>query len=244
MKKNYKTLSALLAGICLFLSLAVNGQNLLGNGDFETGMLDPWFGDNGSVVNIVTDAAQGTYAAVGNAAQNVNLVEGEEYELRCKGKIISFTGDEKVWIGVRGPDASVQNQRIFESTWEDLLIEFTAPVTGTHKVWIWGQGGSSYASDDWSLIVKGTILSVNDQESVEKIKIRNSADGVLINIANVVSESNIKVHDLAGRQLYNLTTSQGTALIEKNQFPSTGLYIITVKSDNMHRMEKVFIVEN
>ncbi len=238
MKKIYNLVTVLFTLGCLMFASSMMGQNLLGNPGFETGELAPWFGDNNNIVNIVTDAAVGEYAAEGNAAQNVDLEEGVEYELRCKAKIISVGADEKVWIGVRGPTALVKNSQIFEMDWEDMSIDFAAPETGTHKIWIWGQGTSSYASDGWTLVVKGTS-SVNDQEAKDKIKIINGAGGVSINTTNVLSDVKIMVHDFAGRQVYQATTSQSNTLIERAVFPTSGMYVVSVMTDKIHRVEKV-----
>ena len=219
------------------------GQNLLGNPGFESGELAPWFGDNDNIVNITTNAADGSYAAVGNAAQNVDLVEGEKYQLRCKAKIVSAGSEERVWIGVRGPTALVQNSEIFSTDWEDMAIDFTAPETGTHKIWIWGQGQSSYASDAWVLLVEGTS-SVNNQEAKDKIKIINGMDEIAINMTAISGDAKIMIHDVAGKQMYLNTTSQHNILINKAILPTSGIYVVTVLTDKLHRVEKVMVINH
>ncbi len=240
MKKFYFHLIVLF--VCGFTacSFSVNGQNLLGNPGFESGELSPWFGDNGNTVTLDTAAADGQFAAIGNAAQNVDLEAGVQYELRCKAKIISVTGEEKVWIGVRGPTALVQNARIFETDWEDMAIDFTAPENGTYKIWIWGQGSSSYASDAWTLVVKGTT-SVNNREAQDKIKITNTYEGVAINMTNLLSEATILVHDFSGRLVYRANTTK-TNLIKRGDFPTSGIYVVSVITNALHRVEKVAIM--
>lgn len=242
MKSFYNQFLALFTTLCLLASINMNGQNLLSNPGFESGELAPWFGDNDNTVTIGTDAAEGEYAAVGNAAQNVDLEMGVEYELRCKAKIITVTGDEKIWIGVRGPSALVQNSRVFETEWEDMSIDFAAPETGAHKIWIWGQGASSYASDGWTLVVKGTS-GINDQEAKDKIKITNRANGVSVDMMDVFSDAQIIVHDLAGRQLYRTTTPDNNTLIEKTAFPTAGIYVVSVMTEKLHRVEKVAVLK-
>lgn len=242
MKKLYIHLIAFFLCLSTLCSFSLKGQNLLGNAGFETGELTPWFGDNGNTVTLDTAAAEGEFAAIGNAAQNVDLEEGVQYELRCKAKIISLSGEEKVWIGVRGPTVLVQNARIFAMDWEDMAIDFTAPENGTYKIWIWGQGSSSYASDSWTLVVKGTS-SVNSQEAQDKIKITNTHEGVSINMTNLLSEANILVHDFSGRLVYRSNTTK-TNLIERDVFPASGIYVVSVITNKLHRVEKVAIVGN
>lgn len=243
MEKIYKTFIFLMLFSCFSTMSMVYGQNLLQNAGFESGELDPWFGDNGSVVTIETDAHTGTYSASGNAAQNVDLKAGTEYELRCNAKVISFSGDEKVWVGVRSPEALVQNSRIFESNWEDMSIDFTAPLDGLHKIWIWGQGSSSYASDSWTLVVKGTSTSINNVHAKDTIKIRNMSEGVAVKLIDNSNEARILVHDMAGKLILQYRNVQDATMIEKSIFPSTGIYVITVATANLHRVEKVAIIQ-
>ena len=238
MKKFYNLVTVFFTLGCLMCTCSLTGQNLLMNPGFETGEFDPWFDDNGNGINISTDAAVGEFAAVGNVAQFVNLDEGVEYELRCKAKIISAGAGERVWVGVTPSSGFLTNFEIFSMDWEDVAIDFTAPESGDTKFWIWGQGSSSYATDAWTLVVKGTS-SVNDQEAKDKIKIINRADGVSVNLTNVLGNAKIMVHDFAGRQLYNASTSQGNTLIEKAVFPTSGMYVVSVLTDELHRVEKV-----
>lgn len=152
----YAKCSVVLLGIALLATLPLCGQNLLTNPGFESGMLTPWFGDNGSRVELVTEAYAGKYASLGNVAQNVNLTQGVVYQLRCKARIIKASDKEKVWIGVRAAAGLVKNAQLQKEEWDDMFIEFVAPETGPHKIWIWGQGASAYSSDEWTLVVKGT----------------------------------------------------------------------------------------
>ena len=242
MKRCYFQFIAFTICLSILSSFSLHSQNLLSNPGFESGELAPWFGDNNNVVTIDTAAAEGQYAAIGNAAQNVDLEEGVQYELRCMAKIISFTGDEKVWIGVRGPTALVQNARIFELDWENMAIDFTAPETGTYKIWIWGQGSSSYASDGWTLVVKGTS-SVNTQEARDKIKISNTLNGVSIDMFNISDKAEILIHDFSGRMIQRASTYQ-SHFIDKSVFPTAGIYLVSVKTGKLHRVEKVAISGN
>ncbi len=246
MKKFYHFLPVALIGLCLLGWSSLMGQNLLTNAGFETGNLDPWFGDNGNTVTIVQDtSAEGSYAAMGNAAQNVELTDGVNYELRCKAKILAAASDERVWIGVRGPSGLVQNSEMFSNDWEDMAIDFTAPETGTFKIWVWGTGQSSYMSDAWTLVVEGTTATnINDQTAREKIQILKLTDGISVNVEDHYVDAKIVVYGVDGRVVVNQVSSQPVTLIEKHQFPSNGVYVVSVSAGDLHRTEKVLMVRD
>ena len=82
--------------------------------------------------------------------------------------------------------------------------------------------------------------STNDPAAIEKIKIVNTAEGVSINIEEVGKDAEILVYDLAGQQIYFNKTSSNNTLIEKNNFPTSGIYVVSVKSNNLHRVERIF----
>ncbi|MEO1449904.1 MAG: hypothetical protein AAFV07_10270, partial [Bacteroidota bacterium] len=225
---------------------SLSGQNLLQNASFETGMLAPWFGDNDSDVTIVADSVDGAYSAIGNAAQNVDLMAGVNYELRCKAKILASPNSERVWIGVAGADGLVQNSEIFSSDYEDMAIDFTVPETGSYKVWIWGQGESSYQSDAWTLVVEGTspTTSVNDELAKANIKIHNTLEGIAIKLTNNLREANIMVRNIAGQEILKMTTAQSQVFLDNNRFPAAGVFVISVQTGDLHRVEQVMITGN
>lgn len=152
----YNCIKSLCAGLLFLAGFSAYTQNLVVNPGFESGALAPWFSDNGNSADLVGEAFAGSYASLGNVAQNVNLTAGVTYELRCKARIIRAADQEKVWIGVRAAAGLVKNARVTATQWEDMFIEFVAAETGPYKLWIWGQGASAYSSDDWTLVVKGT----------------------------------------------------------------------------------------
>ena len=88
-------------------------------------------------------------------------------------------------------------------------------------------------------LIMGT--SVNDFEAKEKIKITNNLDGVYINMEEVRGDVKILVFDMTGRQIYATTTSSGSYTVEKSLFKSSGVYVVSVKADNLHRVERVAI---
>ncbi|KAA3639160.1 MAG: T9SS C-terminal target domain-containing protein [Bacteroidetes bacterium] len=238
MNRFYKKVFAFIMWMTIFGGMSLMGQNLLQNPGFETGELAPWFGDNNNIVTIVTEAHSGEYAAVGNAAQNVDLTAGVQYTVTCNAKIISATSEQRVWIGLRDSEGLVINAEIFESDWEEMTMTFTPDETGSHKFWIWGQGDSSYASDNWVLLAEGTT-DVNDNAAENNIKIAGTADGIAINMLNVNSDANILIHDLSGKQIYSATTTDLDTIIDRSVLSVSGIYVVTVITDELHRVEKV-----
>lgn len=238
MNRFYKKVFAFIMWMTIFGGMSLMGQNLITNPGFETGELAPWFGDNNNTVTIVTDAFSGEYAAVGNAAQNVDLMAGVQYTVTCNTKIISATPEQRVWIGVRDSEGLVLNAEMFETDWQEMTMTFTPDETGAHKFWIWGQGDSSYASDNWVLLAEGTT-NVNDNAAPNNIKIARTADGIAINMENVTGDANILVHDLSGKQIYNVTTADLETVIDRNVLSISGIYVVSVITDEQHRVEKV-----
>ncbi|WNJ20574.1 T9SS type A sorting domain-containing protein [Pontibacter sp. G13] len=245
MKKVYDLLTAFFVCACLMSFSSVSGQNLLSNPGFETGALAPWFGDNGSIVTIVEDTIEGSYAAVGNAAQEVALTQGVNYELRCKARIIAAESDQRVWVGVRGPSGLVQNTELFETTWEDMAIDFTAPETGTFKVWIWGQGSSSYTSDAWTLVVEGTSPTTSiDLEARKYIKILNHVDAISVDMPQLTGAAKIIVRDITGKEVFTTESNQNLVRIDAAQLPAAGMYIVSVQAGKYYLAEKVMVAQN
>lgn len=86
--------------------------------------------------------------------------------------------------------------------------------------------------------------SINSQEAVEKINIINSRDGIYIQMNQGIREARITVYDLNGRAVLIQKADSENVLINKGVFQNTGLYLVSVKSDRLHRVEKVVINVN
>ena len=91
-------------------------------------------------------------------------------------------------------------------------------------------------------LIEGT--DVNELEAKEKIKITNTSDGVYINIEDFKSNEKVNVYDISGKLLYSNSTSLNNSLIAKNVFPSSGIYVVSVMTGNLHRVERVAVVGN
>ncbi len=156
MKKIYYQLIFLTSVFLLLIGgTTLHGQNLLGNPSFETGELAPWTEGNGNTVNIIEDAADGTYAAQGNIEQIIDLVAGQAYVWTAQVKCIADC-DKNVWIGRKdlAPGGGVVNFNFKDfSEYGEAKIEFVAENTGPHRFWVWGQGDPlGYVSDNHVLL--------------------------------------------------------------------------------------------
>ena len=156
MKKIYYQLIFLTSFCLLAISgTTLYGQNLLGNPSFETGELAPWTAGNGNTVNIVEDAADGTFAAQGNIEQIIDLVAGQAYVWTAQVKCLADC-DKNMWIGRKdlAPDGGVVNFNFKDfSEYGEAKVEFVAENSGPHRFWVWGQGDpQGYISDNHVLL--------------------------------------------------------------------------------------------
>ena len=90
----------------------------------------------------------------------------------------------------------------------------------------------------YPITIVGTT-SINSPTAKDQIKINYNATGVTINVERLTGTAQITIHDLAGRKLYSSTTTSNRLHIDKTEFPSTGIYVVSVVTDNLHRVEKV-----
>ena len=86
--------------------------------------------------------------------------------------------------------------------------------------------------------------NVNSHEALEKIEILNMPEGININLSENIEEAQLRIHDLTGRQLYSNEIASGSTLIGNATFPTAGIYLVSVKSGNLERLEKVVVMGN
>ena len=90
-----------------------------------------------------------------------------------------------------------------------------------------------------------TILGpskVNSPEAKENIKIINQADGINIILKNVSGDAQITMYSMNGQVLYKTATTSNPIFINKALVPSTGIFIVSVITDKLHRTEKVVLI--
>ena len=86
--------------------------------------------------------------------------------------------------------------------------------------------------------------SVNSFEAKENINIFNASEGVFVNLSENLNDGQLRIHDLSGKELYSNKISSGSTLIENATFPTSGVYMISVKTGDLERVEKVVIMGN
>ncbi|MEO1449905.1 MAG: family 16 glycosylhydrolase [Bacteroidota bacterium] len=83
---------------------------------------------------------------------------------------------------------------------------------------------------------------IHDALSKAHIAITQHPEGVRITLTHMLSEeANIIIHDLAGREIYHNRMKKADALISNQNFPTGGVYTISVHHGQFHRIEKVLI---
>jgi len=85
------------------------------------------------------------------------------------------------------------------------------------------------------------VTSINDLQAKNKINITNNFDDVYINMEEVGSGAEILVFDMTGKQIYATKTTSNNYIIKKSLFKSSGIYVLSVKTDNLHRVERIAI---
>ncbi len=100
-------------------------------------------------------------------------------------------------------------------------------------------GEDIYLEEEYYPVQLVEASSVNNWESRDKIKITNGVNGVLISLTEVGSDAEISVFDLAGKQVYFDNTSSNEVHLDNAQFKAPGIYVVSVKTNALHRVEKV-----
>jgi len=243
MNKLYN-LTFLFLGIFLFATTSVSGQNLLVNGDFETGQAAPWV--NGSAVEIdsVTVHA-GNYAAQGNIEQYIDLVAGTNYTLTCW----AYNVDASIntWVGIRDVTPGgvlVQNFALDSAGYQYVSITFSAPSTGSHRFWCWGANNNpEYYSDSWVLLKEGTTTNTASVKKNDNIEILNQSNQVTVNIEDLNDNATINVFNMTGQLMHTSTTTENKTIIDNSVFETAGSYFIQVKTKGYLVAKQVVIMK-
>ena len=233
--------------VCLFCTASLTAQNLLINPSFETGEIVPWtFGNGDTTVMLLEDATQGMYGCRGNIEQLVQVTAGVTYTYSADVKCLAGCG-ENMWIGIKDVtgDAFVANSSFTDVVaYEERTITFTAGTTGTHRFWVFGQGDADYISDNFLLLAEGTTDVTEVEAELNKIEITNNAEGVMVSIDESINDATIEIYNIAGQEIYRGQALNGTTLINKSEFSTTGIYVVSVRTDKALKSEKVSISLN
>lgn len=241
MKKLY--FFTLLLGIFLFSTTTTSGQNLIVNGNFETGQTAPWTAGNGSTITIDSlTVHSGTYSCHGNVEQIVTLPAGKTYNLYAYG--YNRTPSVNTWLGIRdiAGAALVQNFQIDSAGFQFVHINFTTQNTGDYRFWAWGQAGSDYLSDSWILLEQGTTTNTSFVVPENKIKVTNQVNQVTVNIEDLKDNATINIYNMTGQVIHTMTTNETKTIIDYNTFGATGNYFIHVRMGNYQSSQQVMIM--
>ena len=225
-------------------NLIVN--NLLINPDFEGETLSPWNDNTTNTAMLDTaDVQNGNQAARGHLEQIVSLEQGESYVWTAQVKCADGC-ENNMWIGIRDlvAGALVTNFNFKDfNEYAEAKIEFTSNSTGDHRFFVFGQNDANYLSDNHVLVKVGDEFTSSTYETgtdAEKIEITNYNHGLMVNVDQTLENGYIFAHDLAGRTVYNSPVN-GQLFIDKSNFNTTGIYIISVRAGNAIKTQKVFM---
>ena len=242
-----KKLYTLTLSVLVFVATTVTGQNMLTNSGFETGMGAPWVtgGTNPISIDSVT-VYEGTYASIGNVEQYIDLVADTNYVLQCWA--YNTTPNISTWVGIRDVTpggALVQNFALDSAGYQYVKIEFTAPSTGSHRFWCWGQANSVYHTDSWVLLKEGTTLTnTNRIDHTDKIQILNQPNQVTVNIEDLTDNAIINVYSINGQLVHTTTTTSNRTIIENSAFGASGSYFVQVSMKGALVAKQVSIIND
>ena len=125
--------------ITLLLSLLLSSlsfsQNLVTNGDFQTGVATPWYGNAANVVDLGGSnfVNQANVVGVGNPydvnlSQNINLDNGKTYQLTFDAFTDATTGSRPIIVGLgqnNAPWAALTATTVLTSTLQSFTYQFT-----------------------------------------------------------------------------------------------------------------------
>ena len=125
--------------ITLLLSLLLSSlsfsQNLVTNGDFQTGVATPWYGNAANVVDLGGSnfVNQANVVGVGNPydvnlSQNINLDNGKTYQLTFDAFTDATTSSRPIIVGLgqnNAPWAALTATTVLTSTLQSFTYQFT-----------------------------------------------------------------------------------------------------------------------
>lgn len=235
-------------------------DNMIKNGNFESGDRYPWNGYKSSVIGeATTTQVQGDYCARiensdGSLYQTVDVEAGKKYEISFKGKW-SESVEETFSLNIKneeGDKASIFTYPVPKSdNWEDIVVRFLIPdgVSKIRFVLYKGKGLPSYFVDDVKMKETDGELTVTDIP-VEGVSFENTQGELTVgssykltatitpenatnkNITWSSSDNNIATVDSDG----NITAvSAGDAIITATTEDGnkTATYNLTVKTETI-----------
>lgn len=214
------------------------GQNLLTNGDFETGSVDPWTGYKNQVVtdDLSSSLSGNINNGDGSLIQTFTVVPGEKYDVAFSYRWV-LAGGADMTVRVKdgssgGSDLGTYVLSTVVDTWHnDGAFSFTAPtgVTTARVIFFKANGNRPLRIDDVSVTLDATA-SIEDLEQFSFKSYPNPTnDYVRLSAAKNINK--VEIYDLLGKQVVTneLNTKRADVNISKL---SKGIYIVKVAIDN------------
>lgn len=124
-------------------------------------------------------------------------------------------------------------------------IDITSGTAGNYTLTVTHKGSLTNGSQDFSLILTGTNLTLNTvaKDAIANVLVwPNPVKNVLnIDLSKLVGDSNINILDMNGRKVYQEHNIKNSKLQIKTNFLNSGFYILSVKNEGQNFYKKIII---
>lgn len=233
---------AILLAVVLTTASFCFGQNLIVNGDFETGMLAPnWGGFNNQ---ILTDDLTSSKVGNGNNAeasifQEFAVTPGETYNVTFQYRWVSGTSSYNCTVRVKDAKNLPTNLDLVAATgtsdgyklkdtadvWYNAAFTFTPPtgVESVRLLFYKANGNRPLRMDNVS-VVKSTVSSVNALTEFDFQVFPNpTTDVLLLSAAKAIDQ--VEIYNINGQQLMRQPINSQRAEVDVSRLPQ-GTFIV------------------
>ena len=220
--------------LVLLTSTIIFGQNLLTNGDFETGDVDPWTGYKNQVVtdDITSSLCGNINNGDGSLIQTFTVTPDETYNVTFNYRWVLAGGTDmtaRVKDGASGgSDLGTFVLATTVDTWHtDGAFSFTAPggISTVRIIFFKANGNSPLRIDDVSVVLNA-VASRDDLEQFGFKSYPNPANDY-INLSAVEKIDQIEVYNLLGQKVLQQKDLNNTTRVDISNL-TTGIYIMKV----------------
>jgi len=214
------------------------GQNLLTNGDFETGEIAPWTGYKNQVVtdDLTSSLTGNINNGDGSLIQTFTAVPGEKYNVSFKYRWV-LAGGADMTVRVKdgasgGSDLGTFVLSTVVDTWHaDGDFSFTAPtgVTTVRVVFFKANGNRPLRIDDVSVTIDATA-SIDDLQKFNFSYYPNPTKENL-RLSSAKPIENVQLYNILGQQVLNKDVNESKPNINVSNL-SKGVYIMKVKIED------------
>jgi hypothetical protein len=224
--------------LILLISSASFGQNLVLNGDFETGDLTSWLGFNRQVLtdDITSSSVANINNGEGSLFQVVTVTPGETYNVSFEYRWVSGSGNYEMTVRVR-EDGTSNNLESFSldmtpDVWHDAAFSFTVPtgITSVRLLFYKGNGNRPLRMDNASITL-ATTASVDDLAKFGFKSYPNPVNDI-INFSSLNTIEKVEIFNLLGQKVTEKTDFKNNEEGINVATLKKGVYVVKVKIEN------------